>query len=190
MKHQSISLDMKRRRLQVGLPGVWSGGGQLPPPATLSPRSPADCLPLSRRLSSSSASPSFCLSFSSSSFPFLLLLLLLLLALFVFAGFQRLGFSPAELRLAVGAGEDDARLVPLGWGGLLRPGWLWASREKGERGREGERERKMKITLLAELQSVIRLWRVSFPSEISIIWGACQCDKMSADMKVKLNMAH
>lgn len=112
-----------------------------------------------------------------------LILLLLLLALFVFARSRRLGFSPAELWLAVGAGEDDACLVPLGWGGLPRPGWLWASRERG-------RGRAMKITLLAELHSVIRLWRVSFPGEISIIWRVWQCDKMTSDMKVKLNVAH
>lgn len=58
---------MKKRRLQVGLPCVWSGGRQLPPPATLSPRSPADCLLLSCRASSSSAFSSFCLSFRSVS---------------------------------------------------------------------------------------------------------------------------
>lgn len=69
MRHQPISLDMKRRRLQMGLPCVWSGGRQPPPSATLSPRSPADCLPLNRRLSSSSAPSGFCLSFGSSSSP-------------------------------------------------------------------------------------------------------------------------
>lgn len=67
-RHQPISLDMKKRRLQVGLPCVWSGGRQLPPPATLSPRSPADCLLLSCHVSSSSSAfPSFCLSFRSLS---------------------------------------------------------------------------------------------------------------------------
>lgn len=75
-----------------------------------------------------------CFSYFLFVFQRLILLLLLLLALFVFARSRRPGFSPAELWLAVGAGEDDACLVPLGWGGLPRPGWLWASRERG-RGR-------------------------------------------------------
>lgn len=64
-RHQPISLDMKGR-LQAGLPCVWSGGRRPPAPATLSLRSPAGCVPLSCRLSSS-ASPSFCSSFWTSS---------------------------------------------------------------------------------------------------------------------------
>lgn len=119
--------------------------------------------------------------------PLLLLLFVLLHpALFVFPQSPRLGISAAELRLAVRAWEDDAWLVLLGWGGLLRPAWLCGSRDRGRDGaRGGKRDEDY---YLGWAQS--RLWRVSFPGEISIIWGGRQCDKMTPDMKVGLNMAH
>lgn len=87
------------------------------------------------------------------------------------------------LPLAVGPPEDRGSLLV--WWRLMRPGWLWVAKSEGE-----SRENRREITLLAELQSVIRLWRVLFPREISIIWSVPQCDKMTADMKVKLYMAH
>jgi len=101
--------------------------------------SPADCLPLSCRLSSSSTSPRFCLPSSSSSSPSSSSLRLSL---------RGSGLEPFA-RLSSGSPSEPERTSP------ARPRRMAAGRW-GPGGSERRRERERKTTLMAQSSQTLR----------------------------------